>query len=127
LALSSFTIESAGIGASGPVQVTGKQDNKGITDIRIKAFEKEFIPSETQLSSLSGLAANGIQLSYEAGYKELGGRTIYLLFSKGFTSGMVQSRTVEVNEKGEIRVTDGRDSRFADALGSAAKPLDDKN
>jgi hypothetical protein len=108
LTLSSFTIESAGIGASGPVRVTGSQDTKGITTIRINAFEKEFIPSEAQLSSLRDLTANGIQLSYEAGYNELGGRTIYLIFSKGFTSGKEQTQLVVLKENGQITVTDGR-------------------
>lgn len=111
LQLSLFSIESTGIGNSGPVEVSGSQDDKGITTIRIKAFHKEFTPTKTQMSSLRNFTSNGIQLSYEAGYKAVGGRTIYLLFSKGFTLGQIQSRLVTVNEAGGISITDGRDNK----------------
>lgn len=110
LALSSFSLESTGIGASGPVEVSGKQDTKGIVTIRVKAFGKEYAPSEKQLAALRNLPANGIQLSYEAGYRELGGRTIYLLFTNGFTSGVVQSQLLAINETGEVKVAEGRDN-----------------
>lgn len=49
---------------------------------------------------------NGIQLSYEVGYKELGGRTLYIVFSQGFTSGAVVKRFVTVTESGSVKVGD---------------------
>jgi hypothetical protein len=50
--------------------------------------------------------ANSIQLSYEHGYKDLGGRTIYLLMTMGFTSGVPQGKLVSVTERGDIKIED---------------------
>lgn len=47
---------------------------------------------------------NGVQLSYEAGYRELGGRTLYLMLSEGFTMGGVKRRLVIVTESGTVKV-----------------------
>jgi hypothetical protein len=41
-----------------------------------------------------------VQLSGEAGYKQLGGRTLYLILSMGFTSGSRDEKLVSVNERG---------------------------
>src|SRR5262245_48047240 len=77
LALSSFTIQSVGIGGSGPVTISGTQDANMVTALNVKAFDKEFNLTTKQLQELKGLGANGIQLSYERGYKDIGGRTLY--------------------------------------------------
>ena len=47
---------------------------------------------------------NSLQLSYEAGYKETGGRTLYLVLSQDFTSGVVVRRFVTVKETGTVKV-----------------------
>jgi hypothetical protein len=106
LRLDSFQLTSQGISDSGPVTITGNQGDKGISRLTIKAFGREFDLDDEQLAKIRGLAINGIQLSYETGYKELGGRTLYILLSKGFTSGNVGHKFVVVTESGAIRVGD---------------------
>jgi hypothetical protein len=104
LTFGSFRIESPGIGNSGAVIVTGRQGAKGVEGVHIEAFGKRFDLSRDQLQALQGAMLNGLQLSYEEGYKELGGRTLYLVFSQGFTSGVVLQRVVTVTEDGAVKV-----------------------
>ena len=75
LKLSDFTIKSKGIGNSGLVIVTGtKNDRNEFIDLKINAFGKEYKISEKNLTKIPPVSYNGIQLSYEEGYKELGGK-----------------------------------------------------
>jgi hypothetical protein len=73
---------------SGTVIVSGTAQFKSIDSLRIDAFHKSFTLTAAQLKQLRGLILNSIQLSGEGGYAEFGGRTIYLLLSTGFTSGI---------------------------------------
>ncbi|MGN6656879.1 MAG: hypothetical protein ACTHJ9_16245 [Rhodanobacter sp.] len=104
LPLGTIHIESSGIGESGPVILSGVQTAQGMQSLTIEAFGKKFQLSPAQLRELQGGFFNGVQLSYESGYKETGGRTIYLLISKGFTSGAVAQRYIVVTENGTIKV-----------------------
>jgi hypothetical protein len=99
-----FKVESRGIGESGPVVLSGRQTPDGFESLKVLAFGKTFIFTETQLKELHGALLNGLQLSYERGYAELGGRTLYLRFSKGFTSGIVGARLVTIAESGTISI-----------------------
>ena len=60
--------------------------------------------SKEQLAQVRGGLVNGLQISYEAGYAELGGRTVYVILSKGFTSGVQQSQTIIATEQGSVKV-----------------------
>ena len=91
---------------SGPVVITGAQGDHGITSLNISAFRKSFTLSPAKLKQLRGLIVNGVQLSGEGGYKELGGRTLYLILSMGFTSGTTQAKLVSLDERGDIKVED---------------------
>ena len=104
LALSNFRVESTGVGESGAVVVTGSQTSSGIASIRVDAFGKSFLLSKNDLEKLQGVIVNGIQISYEAGYQDLGGRTIYLLLATGFTSGVPEGKLVSITERGDIRI-----------------------
>ena len=106
LALNAFALESPGIGESAPVKVSGAQSGNGITLLRIEAFGKTFNIGPDQLRQLRGLNANGVQITYERGYVDLGGRTIYFTFSRGFTSGVVAQRYLSVTETGSVAVAD---------------------
>jgi len=106
LRMDTFELTSDGIGGSGPMTISGKQGNNGISKLTIAAFGKRFVLNEVQLAAIQGLPINGLQLSYEAGYKELGGRTVYLVLSKGFTSGTVGQKFVVITENGAIEITD---------------------
>ncbi len=70
-------------------------------------FGREFIAPSSTVQELKGFSANGLHLSYEHGYKEIAGRTVYLSFSRGFTSDVVSTKTVAVNESGEFKVIKG--------------------
>ena len=102
LPINAFALESPGIGQSGPVKVSGAQSDGDITLLRIEAFGKNFTLQPQQLRSLEGFNANGVQISYEGGYLDSGGRTIYVVFSRGFTSGRVVQRYVAVTETGAV-------------------------
>lgn len=106
LRMASFEATSGGIGESGPVTISGKQDDNGISKLTVTAFGRKFELDGEQLARVRGLSINGLQLTYEAGYKELGGRTVYIVLSKGFTSGTAGQRFVLVSENGSVRVTD---------------------
>ncbi len=106
LVLNAFALESPGIGESGPVKISGAQSDGGITLLRIEAFGKTFSLGPDQLRQLRGFNANGVQITYEGGYVDLGGRTIYIVFSRGFTSGLVVQRYVAVTESGSVTVAD---------------------
>jgi hypothetical protein len=104
LVLGSFKIESPGLGESGPVVVSGRQGPSGFESLEIGAFGKTFTVTKPQLKEMQGGLVNGLQLSYERGYANLGGRTLYLRFSKGFTSGVVDAKVITVTEGGTITV-----------------------
>lgn len=105
LTLDKLLVGSAGIGESGAVKVSGSQTPSGVTALSIEAFGRSMQLTAAQLKALDGGQYNSIQLSYEDGYKELGGRTIYIKLSKAFTSGQVVSAFVVVTEDGKVKVT----------------------
>lgn len=104
LIFSEFSISSEGIGSSGPVQVSGSQTPSGISQLKVSAFDREFVAPAATIKELQGFFANGILLSYEHGYTIVGGRTVYLSFFKGFTSGLSQTKRFFVNERGEFKL-----------------------
>jgi hypothetical protein len=105
LPLDTFTIKSEGIGESGPVVISGTMNNKNLfTGLTIKAFGKEFKISEENLKKIPEKPYNGIQLSYETGYKELGGKTVYIILQFGFTSGIKEKTLITVTEAGSVKI-----------------------
>jgi hypothetical protein len=105
LVLSSFHLESDGIGSSGKIAVEGRQnENAQMTSLKITAFGKDYVVPQEKLSPLAGLAPNGIQISYEQGYADLGGRTLYIQFHMGFTSSTVRKALITLTEDGKIEV-----------------------
>lgn len=105
LTLSAFHLESDGIGASGKIVIDGQQNaNNQISQLSIHAFDKTYVVSPENLNHLANMTVNGIQISYEQGYQTLGGRTIYIQFQKGFTSGIIKKIILVVTENGQISV-----------------------
>jgi len=104
LAFGSFRIESPGIGESGPVAIAGTRSPEDLQSLTVEAFGKKVALSPAQLQDLSFASVNSVQLSYAAGYKELGGRTVYVQFAKGFTSGIITRKFVVVTEGGTVKV-----------------------
>ena len=105
LPISSFALESDGAGASGKITVAGKQNDKAqIVELRVRAFGKDYVVPPRQLALLAELRANGIRISYESGYEELGGKTVYIQLQVGFTSHTAQTALITIKENGKIEV-----------------------
>lgn len=105
LPLSSFRLESLGIGESGRVVVTGAQNEKReIVALRVVAFGKAFSVPADKLAGLAELWANGVRISYEAGYPGFGGERIYIQLQMGFTSSTHRQALITVTEEGKIDV-----------------------
>ncbi len=106
---SSFSVDSEGIGSSGPVTVSGKQDKTGITAMTVKAFGRVYQLGKEHLDLLKSMRVNGMQLSYEGGYIQLGGRVLYIQLSTGFyVSGVKARKFVVIHEGGDISVREPR-------------------
>ena len=104
LQLFKFTIESKGIGNSGLVKISGEQNQQNeIISLKIEAFGKEYNISDDNLKKLPKVY-NGIQISYEEGYKELGGKTIYIIFQMGFTSGVKKQTVLSLAENNTVKI-----------------------
>ena len=109
LAFSSFRLESAGIGSSGKIVIAGQQDEKSqITTLTISAFGKDYLVPKEKLAKLAGLPSNGVRISFEQGYPELGGRTVYLQLQMGFTSFTKKEALITLTEDGKIEVSEVR-------------------
>jgi hypothetical protein len=105
LQLSSFRLESDGIGRSGKVVVEGKQDKDGrMVNLKVTAFGKDYLVPKEKLAQLGRITANGVRISYEAGYARLGGRTVYLQLQMGFVESTQWRRRVTVKENGAIEI-----------------------
>jgi hypothetical protein len=105
LPLTSFRLESNGKGSSGRIILEEKQNEKAqITSLKISAFGKDYTVPPEKLRQLADLHANGVRISYEEGYKELGGRTVYIQFQVGFTSSDEQKVLITLTEDGKINV-----------------------
>ena len=97
---SSFSIEASA------ASVHGKQSQAGVEALRIDAFGRTFTLSKKQLRALDGLIVNGIQVSSDAGYPGMGGQSIYIRLSLGFTSGELAHKYVVVSEENGVQVRD---------------------
>ena len=120
LAFSSFRLESNGIGSSGKITVEGKQNDKAqIIALRISAFGRDYVVPPEKLRQLAELPSNGVRISYEAGYKELGGRTVYIQLQMGFTSDTTKKALVTITEDGKIVVSEVQNEKPAEPDGPA--------
>ena len=106
LVIDAFQVSSAGLTHSGPVVVTGERKGEIFSALCVKAFEKTSCLATDQLAAISSMTVNGVQISYENGYKETGGRTVYVLLSKGFSESRKAEKLISVFENGEIQVSD---------------------
>ena len=105
LPLSSFRLESAGIGSSGPVVIEGKQNERNqVVSLKVRAFGREYAVPKEQLATLVELPFNGVRISYEHGYAQLGGRTIYIQLQMGFVNTTRRQATVTLTEDGKVKV-----------------------
>lgn len=106
LRLNEFRLSSQGIGDSGPVVVSGAQSDDRFVALRVEAFGRVQSLPAGELGKLKGGLVNGLQLTFDSGYRQLGGRTIYIHLSKGFTSGVQETQVVSLDEQGQWKVGD---------------------
>ena len=101
LSFSEFVIKSDGLKGSGEITVTGNKTKDGKYEkISVFAFGKILLVPKEILDQIPSRYQNGIQLSYERGYLKTGGRTVYIVFHKGFTSGIGDRFIIAVKENG---------------------------
>ncbi len=110
LKLSSFLLQSEGIGESGSVTVQGTiaETNK-IIHLSINAFGKDYKVPDEELEKIPNAFYNGIQLSYEKGYESLGGKNIHIILLSGFTSGIDKRVLISLTENGNIDIQELRE------------------
>lgn len=101
---SSFSIHSAGLDDSGPIEVLGQAERGTVTKLTIKAFGRENVLKPEHLRQLDGLYLNAMQLTYEPGFTDVFGPSIYLTLSTSFASGATIEKRVMVTEGGTITV-----------------------
>jgi hypothetical protein len=109
LPLVSFHLESGGIGASGKVVVDGSQDaHAHLIELKVQAFGKTYVVPADKLALLGDIPSNGVRISYEQGYSDMGGRVVYVQLQMGFTSSTRKDAYVSISEDGTIRVQRSR-------------------
>lgn len=101
--LSAVSVQSEGIGESGPISVEATQTFAGMQSFVMEAFGRKFELNQAQLKQL-GTWINAIQLSYAGGYDITGGRTLYIKLSRSYTSGQVHGNYVVVKESGAVEI-----------------------
>jgi hypothetical protein len=106
LVLSNFIVTSQGIGASGAIEVSGTQSTNGIERLKISAFGKSMSLTPATLEKLRCFFANGIALSYESGFKEQGGKTLYITVIRQFSTHTVSTKTISFCEDNSVTVSD---------------------
>ena len=105
LSLYTVKLDSPGMHDSGPVHVEMKRSDEGIESLRVFAFGKtETAPSALLASIKQKRWLNGVQLSWERGYPEMGGKTIYLSLTEGGTAGVVVVAVIGFSEGGKFEI-----------------------
>jgi hypothetical protein len=103
--LSKFKFECRGLAVFGNVVVEGEQNtHRRWAWMRITAFDRIFEIDQKELQKLGEYAPNGVLVTSEMGYPELGGRTLYLQLLMGFSSGIRQRAMISVTEDGQIQL-----------------------
>ena len=78
--------------------------------MRVTAFGRVQALGKSTLAALSARKFNSIALTYSIGYKDTGGRSVYVLLCQGFSSNVRVIAIVTVPENGEPRVRTVDDS-----------------
>jgi len=102
--LSNMRLDSTGIDDSGPVRVEITQSKNKFESVRVTAFGKSIVLTPAQLTALGATTANSLGLAYSQGYTSTGGRTVLVLLSGGYSSGVRLISTVAFTESGELRI-----------------------
>jgi hypothetical protein len=89
-----ISFHSNGIQNSGPIHVQMNSGKSGaITSFSIFAFGKPYSLTNAELSKIPKNLYNGLNVTYERGYLDLGGQTLYIVLSSRF-SGATRFETI---------------------------------
>lgn len=106
LPTSYFEVISEGVSNSGRVKVKAQRDRMGkFKFVKVEAFHRT-LKIEKKLIEVLPKDTNGVQISFEEGYEETGGKLLYIAFTKGFSSGSFQKTVILIPEKGPVRLLD---------------------
>lgn len=105
LPVADFAITWEGGEGLGRITVRGSRNPDGsLQRVTVAAFDRTIELAAPILAELSKIRFNGVLVSGEPSYPELGGRTAYLQFVVGFTTGVASSVIVAVDESGNVRL-----------------------
>ena len=104
--LTEFRLYSEGLGDSGKLVIVGTTDKFKLVSLVVKAFGKEYKAPPQVIARVQDQHVNGVSMSYESGYKETGGRTIYVSLTSGFSGDVKSKIVVRITEEGLIEVVD---------------------
>jgi len=103
LPFSEFQIKSEGIGASGPITVTGKKTADGkFSQLYVEAFGKLIHIPEKILNKIPHRRHNGIQLTFENSFKKQAEKKIYLQLQVGYTNAINEQFIIVIKNNGEV-------------------------
>jgi hypothetical protein len=102
---SNFSIESIGVDSSGPVKVSGVQVDDRITSFRVAAFGREIALNPSQLNELREFPVNGMHISFVRGILKKQHYILLVTISKGFASGVEESKLIEIDNRGNVNIT----------------------
>ncbi len=103
-----LTFRSNGFGRTGPISIDVEASDSGsISMVKISAFGKTEKLNIQELQKIPKSNYNGIYVTYESGYKEVGGHTLYIVLTTGlhdykaFETMMIFTETlpIEIFEK----------------------------
>ncbi len=104
LPLTNFVVESKGLDGSGPIVITGRSDGDHISFLEVEAFGKTYTVPAGIIGDLGNIYVNGLSISYEAGYKVIGGRSLYITFIRSFLKKETTRISLVLKENGDIRI-----------------------
>ncbi len=110
--VSELTYSSKGIGNSGPVNVCIKTDDDGgVNKFVIKTFGKTVDLPKSDLERIPKFLYNGINVSYERGYPEVGGKTLYIVLSSRLSESVMNETMIVVTETLPIEIFEKKAKR----------------
>ena len=107
LSLYNVVLDSPGMLGSGPIHVEMKRTDDGIGELAVSAFGRnEMAPPELLESINEKDGISGVMLSWEQGYKVMGGQTVYILLTEGASWGNVVVAIIKFSEDGKFGVVE---------------------
>lgn len=105
---SEVTISNSAPQESERVILEAKRSDAGFASFRIRAFGRVFVLTAGDLAKIRDIELSGLSITQEAGYKELGGRTVHVRLKQArYLDGVLTNEraTISVSIDGRIVVS----------------------